>query len=115
MIDFTDEGVIEWFDWVVKKHPEIIRDSLILRTDLTTSGLQKVMNGDLEITARPGKPYITKKVIDWDAWYLYYELSQLAGFKIGYSDIALLTNRKQNTVMREFKSRGITPTILPDK
>lgn len=101
-LDFTDDAVSEWVDKVLKQHPEIISGGLVLPSDFSPSGLKRMKRGEIDMPGiRPGRPRATKK-IDWEAWYLYYNLCILGGLRIGYEDIALLIDRSPITVKQRF-------------
>jgi len=122
MIDFTDEGVLDWADWVLDRHPEMLPSKNFSASDILHAALEfeKKRETDRQLQAdylsntiikKPNTPNPTDGPIDWDAWYLYYGLCLRSGHKINYDDIAILTDRSPNTVHREFSALKERPTI----
>lgn len=101
-IDFADPDVDEWVNDQIAKHPEIILDGMLSRDAVTQKGIEDILSGRLQVVARPGKPIQRGVKIDWDAWFLYYNLCLLAGFSTGYDDIAALVGRSPFTVKQKF-------------
>jgi hypothetical protein len=107
MIDFTDPGVIKWVGEQFDKHPEML--NLILPVnppvnideELKKPQAERRSNWDdpilklLEegkIEQPPGKPNQKAQAaggkIDWEAWFLYYQLNEMNGKHLEYKEIA---------------------------
>lgn len=103
MLDFSSENNVQWFDDQIKKHPEIIKNGILLAGDTSKEFLERMSSGEIQVIIPPGKPIQSGKNIDWDAWYLYYCLCDFAGLKTSYLQIAELLNRSTITVKHNFK------------
>ena len=108
MLDFTSENNEKWVGEQLRKFPEIIKDGFIPRSDMTDEMVSKVISGSLNLITKPGKPKQEKdkkgriKKVDWDAWFLYYCLCDLFGFKTSYEEIGQEVGRDRETVKQNF-------------
>lgn len=102
LIDFTDESNGEWIRKILLQHPEIIADGFVKPDDLSPTGIERLRMGKLQLVSMPGKPKLKNGKIDWEAWFLFYNLCVLAGFNIGYDHIAIMIDRSPITVKQKF-------------
>ena len=98
-IDFTSDVNEEWINEQLKNHPEIISGGFY---HLSKNDLERAISGELTIMSKPGKPSPVNNKIDWDAWFLYYNLCILNGFQETYETIANLIDRSPITVKQKF-------------
>jgi archaellum component FlaG (FlaF/FlaG flagellin family) len=102
-IDFTSVDNEKWVGKQFSNHPEIISGGLYKKSN---EDLKRTQTGELDIISRPGKPKSMNNKIDWDAWFLYYNLCILSGFQETYESISVLVDRSPITVKQKFIEIG---------
>jgi hypothetical protein len=104
ILDFSNPDIEDWVNNQFSKHPEIIWNGFMVRGEYSQEALKKIsIFKPVDAITKPGQPIQTGGKIDWEAWFLYYNLCVLFGFSMGYKDIGVLIDRSEITVKQNFK------------
>jgi hypothetical protein len=108
-IDFTDKDNMEKIEELLAKYPELIGQgdlSPMNKYPETRELLLKMIQGEPAMIAMPGKPKMKGKRIDWEAWYLWFNLCKLHGLRFSAKDVAGYVDKSPHTVKQKFNEIG---------